>query len=273
MQILTSRVRHLTACLAIGLGVLAAGNAAAAPIFWVNPNSNNLATQGTSFQADAMNGFSSARIVYTGVGTDYTNDGYIFFNGFSLNANSISTSDSRVNFDYGLYATFHQDVTCTGILGPGVTCTTNALSLQLWADPDNDNVYNSATLGSDASITMNGSQVQLAYTTAALNTTAGIDNLGGVYQNITMTWFLTTEGKDYFFDPDPFFTAAFSANNNTSQGVVCDGGPLCAGAHVIAINQVSSIIDFNGQVPEPGVLGLLGIGLLGMAGVYRRKQH
>jgi len=274
MEILTSRARRLAAAAAVACGVLASGSAAAAPVFQVNPNTSGLASQGKIFSADAINGVSSARVAYTGVGNNYVSNGYIVFSGFSLNSNNVSTADTRVNFDYGLYATFHQNFTCSGILGPGVSCTPTNLSLELWADTGNDNVYHQAVVGTDPSIALAGSQTRLAWSDVAFNGVGGIDTLGGVFQNVTMSWFLTPEGKSYFFDPDPFFTASFAAFNNTSQGVACDSGPTCVNALDVAITQEGGILDFNGAaVPEPGVLALLGLGLLGMAGVHRRKQR
>ena len=273
MKILTSSVRGLAASMLLAFGALATGSAAAAPIFQVNPNTSGLATEGSIFSADAIAGVSSARVAYTGVGNNYVSNGYIVFSGFSLDSNNISAGASRVNLDYGLYATFHQDFSCNGILGPGVSCTPTALSLQLWADTGNDNTYNQAVVGIDPSINMVGDQIMLAWSDFAYDGVGGIDDLGGVFQNVTMSWFLTAEGKEYFFDPDPFYSASFAAFNNTSQGVDCDTAD-CVGALDVAITQEGGILDFNGTaIPEPGVLGLVGIGLLGMAGALRRKQQ
>jgi hypothetical protein len=273
MKSLTFSLQGLAASLLLAFGTVVSGSAAAAPIFQVNPNSNGLTAGGSVFTADAISGFSSARVLHTGVGTNYTADGYIVFNGFSLNSSPVSTGASRVNLDYGLYAVFHQDFACTGILAPGVSCTPSNLSLSLWADFGNDNTYNHAMLGVNPSINIVGSQLKLASSNFVFSGEGGIDAFGGIYQNINMSWNLTDEGKAYFVDPDPFFTASFAAFNNTSQGVVCNVAD-CNGATDVAITQEGGILDFNGTaVPEPGMLGLLGIGLLGMAGTSRRKQR
>ena len=58
--------------------------------------------------------------------------------------------------------------------------------------------------------------------------------------------------------------AAFDAFNNTSQGVVING-------NLVSINNASGTVDFNGQVPEPGTLALLGLGLAGLSMTRRRR--
>lgn len=263
--------KHLPVLAAAGLLAVAA-SAAAAPVFTINPSKNNglLSKAGKAFEASALNGFSSNRIAHTGRGNQYTSDGYIVFNGFSLNSMPVSTALSRVNLDYGLYATFHQSFNCDGMLAPGVRCQPTGLTLDLYADPDNDNTYELATLAAAARVGKKGEQILLASANTVLAGVAGLDSLGGAFENVSMRWLLSAAGKEYFGDSKPFYGIANAAFNNTAQGLQCDVA-RCKGARAIAITSETGIFDFQRQkVAEPGALALLGIGLMGMGLVRRR---
>lgn len=267
------RLRNIAVGTALVLS--SAGAFAAAAPFTVNPNADGLGNgSGSTFVADALNGSSSASIQYTGLVNGvytYTGTGYIQYTAFTLNGqaidNDVSTVGSKTR-GYGLYATFTQTFSCSTMLSAGTSCTITSINLNLYADNGSDNTYNQATLSSTASVSTVGTQTLLGTTTLVNSGSAGIDAQGGAFQNVNTNFVLTADGSAFFINPTPFYTFAFSAFNNTSQGLTCS--PNCANPTLVVINQESGVTDFN-AVPEPMPLALMGLGMLGMV-AFRRKQ-
>jgi hypothetical protein len=266
---------------AIGALLFAASAVQAAPVFTVTPSGNGLSNIAGTFQADAMAGNSSARITQTGMSGSnyvYSGTGYIQYTAFQLNDDALLASDTGANFNYKLYATFTQTFLCSSALAPGVSCGVSGINLTLSADKGGHSSFTKASVGSDYTFSANGDQqIVLGNVDTVLGGTAGIDTLGGAFQNVNTNFTLTDEGKAFFTAPVPFYSFAFSAFNNTTQGLSCNGNTAqaangCAGAFTtVAINQESGITDFN-AVPEPGALALVGIGMLGLAGLRRKAR-
>lgn len=275
IRTLSKRLKQLTAG-ALLLGA-ACSSASAGALFEVTPGSLGATVPNAPFLATAMNGSSSARIVFDGfvegVGYTYTGIGYIQYTGMTLNDVAVPGFTTGLGNSYGMYATFEQQFVCNTTLAVDVQCAVVGIDLELYADLYSDGLttFTNSSVAANPTVTGVGVQTLLANVNVVNAGVAGLNDLGGAYQNINSNFITTAAGDAFFTDPAPFYDMAFSAFNNTSLGVTCaaviDGG---CGA-VVAINSESGVTDFIG-VPEPGPLALLGIGLLGFA-VSRRKTR
>jgi len=270
-----SKFNKIIAAALIAAGAFAVSGAQAGEVFTVDPMSNGFVTGATKapFNADQLVGVSSARIVQQGGTFNYTGTGYISYGAFQLNSQNVDTGTSYLNqslpefnaYGYGLYVTFTQTFSCSSALAVGVTCNVTSINLGLYGESlaDGANIFNKATATTDATVTAVGPQVLLGTVNAGVGT-AGLNNLGGAFQNINTNLILTEAGKNFFIAPKPFFTMTFNAFNNTTTGLSPSNG-------VLAINDESGTTTFGNVVPEPGSLALFGLALAGVAAAGRRK--
>ena len=265
---------------ALAVGMVASASAVVLPQFQVDRDSNSATLN--NFYASFFNGSSSERLLSnntantlsTAAGqtgwlnlTSYTNNGPLGVTG------SILPSVSGLGVDYQLYLTFSLVAALnTGTLGGlGSTYSITNLNYNLYRDDGLNTGFVSATNTLDATVTGNATDVLLG----SGNIIAGIADLntfGGTGINATTSYTNTAAGNLFFVAPTPFYSLAFAALNNTSQGVSIVGNCATIAGCTLAVN-AAGIVDFNNnRVPEPETLALLGVGLLGMGASLRKRK-
>ena len=261
------RLRNIAVGTALVLS--SAGAFAASAPFMIDPTAYTTTPNAGVFTANQMTGNSTVYLTNTG-GFNYSGTGYIQYATVSNNGSAVSVGTSGLGLDYGLYATFTQTFSCSGLLAVGTSCSVTGIALELFLDRGNNDTFTPASLSSGAPViggTTTG-DVLLGRVNTVIAGSAGLDPLGNAFQTVNTNFTLTADGSKFFISPTPFYGLAFSQFGNSSGGATCS--PDCSGATFVAINDESGSTVFN-AVPEPMPLALMGLGMLGMV-AFRRNQ-
>lgn len=279
---------------ALALGLMASAAAApTAPVFTIDPSALGIPgpiVPNQTFDANQIAGTSS-ELLHT-VGNTHTGTGWVDLSGFALNSVGLSPVTTGADINYGLYITFALTDVLTGgtINQPGSSSVVTQLDFKFWADPKNQNTYtpaSSAGAGTEATVADVGGNDILLAVGSIIAGVSGIDALGGAFLNSIQTFAVCNGlgtasrqgtvvstglaadcqndiGSKFFAAPIPFYGIAFDSFNNTSQGPSLNGD-------LLAINQAIGNIDFN-RIPEPATMALMGLGLLGISVMGRRRK-
>lgn len=270
---------------AAGIVLALAGSAASAigvlNEFQVNENAIPGSTGSVAaqiFTADKISATYVERFQVTGANTFSTS---AFFNvlGFAANdgfnnVNPVALNNFEIIGGYRLYGVFTASGTFAG--GPGgTTFTGSTATFQLFADTASNTTVGFNLAPNDLTITGlgGGDDLLLARSTFLI---AGEGNIapsslakgnfailfGGLDGDGNVGNGLTTLGKQYFFDPSPFYSVARTSGQFDTFIVPGVGDTA----------QFSGTLDISfGAVPEPGSLALAGLALLGL-GLSRRRK-
>ena len=271
---------HKSLATATASVILAAGftsSASASPLFDVTPTIATTGENRATFTADQIQGTSSELLTLTAGPNTFTGTGWVNFSGFVNAGTLLSAGITGLNLGpgtngYGLYLKF--DLTGHYVLSPGAfgaagsNYILDTLNFHVFTDPDNNTTFTQANANTSTNASVGGvmaEDVNLGNGDLIAGV-SGFDAQFGAFLNSIQNYANTGPGSTFFTAPNPFYNVAFTAFNNTQQGVIPNG-------NLISITNAVGVIDFNqNQVPEPESLGLLGIGLLGMAvGLRRRK--
>lgn len=273
-----------------------------APQFSIDPSVLPTGISYSQFNANQISGSSSELL--TTVGNTHTGTGWLTFGSFSIGGSSIDGAITGLGSfgGYRLYVTFSiadQYRAGTGlpgqqfINGAGTVNDLTQLDFQFWADPNRNTTFQNANAATSTNATVTGITGDdiLLGVGNLLTGVSGFNELGGATLNATQNFAICTGagtatqggapvggalaamaaactsaiGDGFFALPDPFYSLGFAAFNNTSQGVILNGNQ-------VSINNAAGTVDFNGNVPEPGSLALLGLGLVGLAVAGKRRQ-
>lgn len=299
------KVRKLVVGTVLGAALTLGATSSAladAPVFSIDPSVLPTLLPFAQFDANQISGSSSELL--TTVGNTHTGSGWLTFGSFSIGGASIDAADTGLGSagGYRLYVTFtiaDQYRAGTGlpgqqfINGAGTVNDLTQLDFQFWADPTRNTTFVNANAATNTNATVTGTTSDdiLLGVGNLLSGVSGFNEQGGATLNATQNFAICTGvgtatqggvpvagplatlaaacnsniGDGFFALPDPFYTLGFAAFNNTSQGVIVNGNQ-------VSVNNAAGTVDFNGTVPEPGSLALLGLGLVGLAVAGKRRQ-
>jgi len=269
----------------VGFAAVAATSmnvAVAAPTFTVDPSVFGAplvpGLGAAPFQADAMGTSGNTRATlsaaFGSAAGSVTGVGYLSFDTFKLNGNTVGVGTSGLGINYRFWAEFSFTMNLVaGTLGnvgsdyilTSTTLTMYGEQLDCFGPCAADSTFNSGNTAVNPTVAHSADTLTLG-TGTLLFGAAGINLAGGSSFNPTMLFSLVApNGPNFFTAPDPFFPLAFASQTNDAAQITRNLGTK--EMHLAT----GGTAAFANRVPEPMTLALVGLALVG-AGVASRRQ-
>ncbi len=283
-------MRNLLAVAGIAAAVGLGGAANAQNVFTVSPT--GVGEPNANFNADTFGSTATSRVLLNNVTGTFSEFGYIQVTSFNLGGPIVV--GTGLNNDYGLYAVFQGSGSFSVSGGTTINGSFSSLSLSLYLDP----LLNTGLGAYSASLAAGGSN--------PVNNTGLITNVGddillgtGVLPNLsgeasasalinllstvsggaatgsfggTLGFSLTAQGSNFFVNPVPFYNLLLAQQTPINGGIQYLSGPTF-GTSTDAELFLSTGGPGRFLVPEPATLAIFGMGLIGLAGILRRRRE
>lgn len=247
----------LAAAFAMGFGV-ASVPAGAVVLADFTVDESSVEGLGGTFEADKINGAYSETVTF-GAGT-FDTVAYGDFGQYLSTDGTVLVAPIQLNNSYGMYALFDGTGTFSGV--GTTTFTFTDADFDLYIDPNLDTTKTLPGTAPGAVTLANAGDDYLIGSATTISSGTGIlvAGVGGFFDLVFEDFTLTNpDGTSYFVSPDPFYIRVNVDGDFDSF--------LLTGTQTIN-GDFSAVF----QVPEPGSIALLGMGLLGMGMALRRRK-